>query len=111
SGAEPTTESKSYLLRGECTPFEKLSQHNEWEPTLADGTKAGSYDVVTLRSAYGLVTHTGKVDGKPVAFTALRSTYHHEADSVIGFQKFNDPSAVTSARSFQRAAQDIGYTF
>lgn len=111
SGAEPTTKSKSYLLRGECTPFEKLSQHNEWEPTLADGTKAGSYDVVTLRSAYGLVTHTGKVDGKPVAFTALRSTYHHEADSVIGFQKFNDPSAVTSARSFQRAAQDIGYTF
>ncbi|QPP10527.1 penicillin acylase family protein [Streptomyces bathyalis] len=111
SGAEPTTESQSYMLRGKCTPFEKLSKHNEWKPTLADGTKAGSYDVVSLRSAYGLVSHTGKVDGKPVAFTALRSTYHHDADSVIGFQKFNDPSAITSARSFQRAAQDIGYTF
>ncbi|WP_314177248.1 penicillin acylase family protein [Streptomyces winkii] len=111
SGAEPTTDSKSYMLRGKCTPFERLSRHNEWKPTLADGTKAGSYDVVSLRSAYGLVSHTGKVDGKPVAFTALRSTYHHDADSVIGFQKFNDPSAITSARSFQRAAQDIGYTF
>ncbi|SCK34823.1 penicillin acylase family protein [Streptomyces sp. WMMB 322] len=111
SGAEPTTESQSYMLRGKCTPFEKLSRHNEWKPTLADGTKAGSYDVVTLRSAYGLVSHTGTVDGKPVAFTALRSTYHHDADSVIGFQKFNDPSAITSARSFQKAAQDIGYTF
>lgn len=111
SGAEPTTESRSYLLRGKCTPFERLSKHNEWKPTLADGTKAGSYDVVSLRSAYGLVSHTGKVDGKPVAFTALRSTYHHDADSVIGFQKFNDPSAITSARDFQRAAQDIGYTF
>ncbi|WP_079123517.1 penicillin acylase family protein [Streptomyces abyssalis] len=111
SGAEPTTGSKSYMLRGKCTPFERLAKHNEWEPTLADGTKAGSYDVVSLRSAYGLVSHTGKVDGKPVAFTALRSTYHHDADSVIGFQKFNDPSAITSARSFQRAAQDIGYTF
>nr|WP_206322781.1 penicillin acylase family protein [Streptomyces sp. HNM0575] len=111
SGAEPTTASQSYMLHGECTPFDRLSRHNEWKPTLADGTKAGSYDVVTLRSAYGLVSHTGKVDGKPVAFTALRSTYLHEADSVIGFQKFNDPSAITSARSFQRAAQDIGYTF
>jgi hypothetical protein len=111
SGAKPTTASRSYLLRGECTPFDRLTRHNEWKPTLADGTKAGSYDVVTLRSAYGLVSHTGKVDGKPVAFTALRSTYHHDADSVIGFQKFNDPSAITSARSFQRAARDIGYTF
>ncbi|HEV7628420.1 MAG TPA: penicillin acylase family protein [Streptomyces sp.] len=111
SGAEPTTASTSYMLRGKCTPFEKLSKHNEWKPTLADSTEAGSYDVVSLRSAYGLVSHTGKVKGKPVAFTALRSTYHHDADSVIGFQKFNDPSAVNSARSFQEAAQDIGYTF
>ncbi|MGH3313704.1 MAG: penicillin acylase family protein [Streptomyces sp.] len=111
SGAEPTKESQSYLLRGKCTPFEKLTRHNEWKPTLADSTKAGSYDVVTLRSAYGLVSHTGEVAGKPVAFTALRSTYQHEADAVIGFQKFNDPSAVTSAESFQEAAQDIGYTF
>lgn len=111
SGAEPTTASQSYMLRGKCTPFEKLSKHNEWKPTLADSTEAGSYDVVSLRSAYGLVSHTGKVAGKPVAFTALRSTYHHDADSVIGFQKFNDPEAITSARSFQEAAQDIGYTF
>ncbi len=111
SGAEPTTESTSYMLRGKCTPFDKLTKHNEWKPTLADTTAAGSYDVVSLRSAYGLVSHTGKVDGKPVAFTALRSTYHHDADSVIGFQKFNDPSAITSASSFQEAAQDIGYTF
>ena len=111
SGGEPTTESQSYMLRGKCTPFDKLTKHNEWKPTLADSTEAGSYDVVSLRSAYGLVSHTGKVDGKPVAFTALRSTYHHDADSVIGFQKFNDPSAITSAKSFQEAAQDIGYTF
>jgi acyl-homoserine lactone acylase PvdQ len=111
SGGEPTTESTSYMLRGKCTPFEKLTKHNEWKPTLADSTEAGSYDVVTLRSAYGLVSHTGKRNGKPVAYTALRSTYHHDADSVIGFQKFNDPSAITSARSFQEAAQDIGYTF
>jgi hypothetical protein len=67
--------------------------------------------VVTLRSAYGLVGHTGTVAGKPVAFTELRSTYHHELDSVIGFQQFNDPAAITSAQTFQQAAQNIGYTF
>ncbi len=111
SGEEPTTDSRSYMFRGKCTPFEKLTKHNEWKPTLADSTEAGSYDLVSLRSAYGLVSHTGTVKGKPVAFTALRSTYQHDADSVIGFQKFNDPSAITSAASFQEAAQDIGYTF
>ncbi|WP_344260675.1 penicillin acylase family protein [Streptomyces sodiiphilus] len=111
SGAAPTTDSGHYLLRGECTPFEPLVKHNAWKPTTADSTKAGSYDLVTLRSAYGLVTHTGTVEGKPVAFTQLRSTYRHELDSVIGFQKFNDPGAVTSAQSFQEAARDIDYTF
>ncbi|NYV74131.1 penicillin acylase family protein [Streptomyces sp. UH6] len=111
SGATPTTASQSYLLDGTCTPFEKLTVHNSWSPTTADGTAAGSYDLTTLRSAYGLVTHTGTSGGTPVAYTALRSTYHHELDSVIGFQKFNDPSVITSASAFRIAAQDIGYTF
>ncbi|WP_327178049.1 penicillin acylase family protein [Streptomyces sp. NBC_01335] len=111
SGATPTTASRSYLLRGVCTPFEKLTAHNSWAPTTADSTAAGSYDLETLRSAYGLVTHVGKSGGKPVAYTALRSTYQHELDSVIGFQQFNDPSVITSATAFQTAAQDVGYTF
>ncbi|MGW0779614.1 penicillin acylase family protein [Streptomyces sp. NPDC002913] len=111
SGATPTTASKNYLLRGVCTPFETLTKKNSWSPTTADATKAGSYDLVTERTAYGLVTHTGKVGGKPVAFTALRSTYHHDLDSVIGFQQFNDPGKITSAQTFQKAAQNIGYTF
>ncbi|NBM20312.1 penicillin acylase family protein [Streptomyces sp. GC420] len=111
SGATPTTASEHYLLRGTCTPFEELRKHNSWSPTTADSTAEGSYDLVTQRTAYGLVTHTGKVAGKPVAFTELRSTYHHEADSIIGFQQFNDPDAITSAQAFQKAAEDIDYTF
>ncbi|RAJ45545.1 F5/8 type C domain-containing protein [Kitasatospora sp. SolWspMP-SS2h] len=110
-GGTPSTASTGYLLDGTCTPFERLTRHNAWQPSTADSTAAGSYDLVTLRSAYGLVTHTGTVGGRPVAYTALRSTYRHEADSVIGFQQFNDPAAITSAAAFQRAAQDIGYTF
>lgn len=111
SGATPTTASDHYLLRGVCTPFETLTRHNSWQPTTADSTAAGSYDLVTRRGAYGLVTHTGTVGGRPVAYSALRSTYHHELDSVIGFQQFNDPAEITSARSFQAAAQNVGYTF
>ncbi|WP_405020847.1 penicillin acylase family protein [Kitasatospora sp. NBC_00070] len=110
-GGSPTTASGSYLLRGVCTPFERLAKRNSWAPSTADSTAAGAYDLVTLRSAYGLVTHTGTVGGRPVAYTALRSTYQHEVDSVIGFQKLNDPSAVTSAQTFQQAASEIGYTF
>ncbi|MFC8450973.1 penicillin acylase family protein [Kitasatospora sp. NPDC057223] len=111
SGAAPTTASRSYLLHDVCTPFDTLSKHNAWSPTTADATEAGAYDLVTLRSAYGLVSHTGTVGGKPVAFTALRSTYRHDLDSVIGFQQFNDPAAITSAQTFQQAAQNVGYTF
>ncbi|WP_405014889.1 penicillin acylase family protein [Kitasatospora sp. NBC_01539] len=111
SGAAPTTASLSYLLDGTCTPFETLTRHNAWQPSTADATAAGAYDLVTLRSAYGLVTHTGTVAGRPVAYTALRATYRHDLDSVIGFQEFNDPAAITSAAAFQQAAQDVGYTF
>ncbi|WP_299531458.1 penicillin acylase family protein [uncultured Streptomyces sp.] len=111
SGAAPTTGSLHYLLRGVCTPFETLTKHNSWSATTADATATGAYDLVTRRSAYGLVSHTGTVAGKPVAFTALRSTYHHDIDSVIGFQQFNDPAEITSAQTFQQAARNVGYTF
>ncbi|WP_407703871.1 penicillin acylase family protein [Streptomyces smaragdinus] len=111
SGATPTVRSQYYLLRGVCTAFDKLTVHNSWSPTMADSTEDGSYDLTSLRSAYGMVTHTGVSGGVPVAYTALRSTYQHELDSVIGFQKFNNPSVITSASAFQTAARDIGYTF
>ncbi|MFI5979563.1 penicillin acylase family protein [Streptomyces sp. NPDC051555] len=110
-GAAPTTASASYLFRGTCTPMEKLEHSNAWTPSVADGTAAGSYRMQVWRTAYGIVTHRASVAGKPVAYTALRSTYRHEADSMIGFQMLNDPAYVTDARAFQQAAQHIGYAF
>ena len=47
------------------------------------------------RTKYGPVTHRATVGGKPVAYTTLRSSYLHEADSIIGFQMLNDPGYVT----------------
>ncbi|MFJ9840507.1 penicillin acylase family protein [Kitasatospora sp. NPDC101155] len=110
-GSPVTTAANSYLWHGQCLPFDRLERKDAWNPTTADSTPAGSYTLVMYRSDYGLVTARGTVGGMPVAFTSLRSTYRHEADSIIGFQELNDPGAVHDAPSFQQAAQDINYTF
>ncbi|WP_405700037.1 penicillin acylase family protein [Streptomyces sp. NBC_00069] len=110
-GGAPTTASASYLYRGTCTPMEKLEHTNAWKSSVADPTPNGSYRMQVWRTNYGIVTHRATVAGKPVAYTALRSTYRHEADSIIGFQMMNDPSYVKDARTFQEAAQHIGYAF
>ena len=99
NGGTPTKNSAYYRFRGECLPFDVVERKNAWTPTLADGTAAGSYTLRSYRTRYGPVTHRATVGGKPVAYTTVRSTFLHEADSIIGFQKFNDPSAITSARS------------
>ncbi|MFF3564196.1 penicillin acylase family protein [Streptomyces sp. NPDC002574] len=100
-----------YLYHGTCTPMEKLERTNSWTPTTADGTAAGSYRMQVYRTEYGTVEYRGTVGGKKVAFTSLRSSYMHEADSVVGFQMLNDPSAVTGPASFEEAVQHINYTF
>ncbi|MFF9569243.1 penicillin acylase family protein [Streptomyces sp. NPDC014685] len=110
-GTTPTKESTHYLHRGTCTAMETLSHTNSWKPTLADSTAAGSYRMQVRRTNYGIVTHRATIDGKPVAYTSLRTTYRHEADSIIGFQMFNDPDYIKDAASFQRAASNIDYAF
>ncbi|MCX5396101.1 penicillin acylase family protein [Streptomyces sp. NBC_00102] len=111
SGATPTKSSSSYLYRGTCTPMEKMERVNSWKPSTADSTAAGSYRMQVWRTNYGIVTHRATVGGKPVAYTSLRTTYRHEADSIIGFQMLNDPAYVTDAASFQQAASNIDYAF
>jgi acyl-homoserine lactone acylase PvdQ len=110
-GGTPTTNSMSYVFRGQCLPIEVLSHRNSWTPNLADSTPAGSYTLTAQRTKLGLVTHRGTVAGKPVAFTSLRSTYLREGDSALGFQALNNPDAVNSPQTFQAAASRIGFAF
>ncbi|MFD9423417.1 MULTISPECIES: penicillin acylase family protein [unclassified Streptomyces] len=110
-GGAPTKDSTHYLYRGTCTAMEKLERANSWKPTVADSTAAGSYLMRVWRTNYGIVTHRATVAGKPVAYTSLRTTYRHEADSIVGFQLLNDPGQVKDAASFQRAAGHIDYAF
>ncbi|MFE9444357.1 penicillin acylase family protein [Streptomyces sp. NPDC006602] len=100
-----------YLYRGTCTAMEKIEQKNAWTPTTADGTAAGSYTMRVWRTKYGPVEYRATVGGKKVAYTILRSSFMHEADSIIGFQMLNDPDYVNSPQTFQSAAQHINYTF
>lgn len=110
-GGAPTKQSTHYLHDGTCTPMEKLERKNAWKPTLADSTAAGSYRMQVFRTKYGVVTHRASVEGKPVAYVSLRSTYRHEADSIIGFQMLNDPTYVKDAATFEKAAENISYAF
>ncbi|MFD7923101.1 penicillin acylase family protein [Streptomyces sp. NPDC059740] len=110
-GSTPTKDSTSYLWHGSCVPMEKLERTNSWKPTLADSTAKGSYRMQVMRTKYGPVEYRATVDGKPVAYTTLRSSYQHEADSIIGFQMLNDPGAVHDPASFRGAVQHINYTF
>jgi hypothetical protein len=91
--------------------MEQVEQKNAWKPTVADGTAAGSYTMRVWRTAYGPVEYRATVGGKKVAYTTLRSSFLHEADSIIGFQMLNDPDYVTGPESFQRAVQHINFTF
>ncbi|MGW7281750.1 penicillin acylase family protein [Streptomyces sp. NPDC054844] len=100
-----------YLHRGTCTPMEKIERKNAWKPTVADGTKAGSYTMRAWRTEYGPVEYRATVGGKKVAYTTLRSSFMHEADSIIGFQMLNDPEYLNSPERFRSAVQNINYTF
>ncbi|MFH9961164.1 penicillin acylase family protein [Streptomyces mirabilis] len=100
-----------YLYHGACTAMDKVERTNSWKPTTADGTAAGSYRMQVYRNKYGPVEYRATVGGKKVAYTTLRSSYMHEADSIIGFQMLNDPDYVKSPGTFQSAVQHINYTF
>ncbi|MFK4186102.1 penicillin acylase family protein [Streptomyces sparsogenes] len=110
-GSAPAKDSTYYRYHGSCLPMEKIERRNAWKPTVADSTAEGSYRLQVHRTKYGLVTHRATVGGKPVAYTLLRASYRHEADSIVGFQMLNDPGYVKDAKSFQSAAQHINYTF
>ena len=110
-GSAPTIRADHYRFHGQCLPMETLERRNSWAPSVADPTPAGSYRLVTQRTKYGLVAWRGMVGGQPLAFTQLRSTYRHEADSAIGFQMFDDPAVMGSPDGFKNAASNVGYAF
>ncbi len=110
-GSRPTKASMHYLFRGQCLPIDVLDRTNSYQPNLGDATPAGTETLHAERTKLGLVTGRATIKGRPVAYTRLRSTYMHEADSAIGISRFNNPGIIRNARDFQFAAAKLGYTF
>jgi hypothetical protein len=111
AGGTASTASNSYLLHGRCVPMETLTRTESWTKNLADSTPSGTITLQTQRTAYGIVIARARIHGRAVAYTNLRSTYMHELDSAIGFERFNDPAQMRSPQAFFNAAYSIGYTF
>jgi acyl-homoserine lactone acylase PvdQ len=110
-GGAPTRNSTHYRFRGECRPMD-VRPH-----VLQVGTSAGGntgsprrIEMEIRRTVHGPVVATGTVGGKPVAFAERRSTYGHEVDAVIAFNRLNG-GQVTDGRSFQRAMDYVPFAF
>ena len=111
SGGAVSKRSDYYVLHGQCVAMQTLTDHESWTPNLADSTPAGSITLQTQRTAYGIVIARATINGRPVVYTNLRSTYMHELDSAAGFEQFNEPAEMRTPQDFMNAAYKIGYTF
>lgn len=100
-----------YSYKGKCLPMEKLERTESWSPNAIDSTAPGSQTLVSYRTVHGIVFARAKVHGKKVAYVHQRSTYFHEADSVIGFAQLNEPGFVTGPEQFKQAASHINFLF
>jgi acyl-homoserine lactone acylase PvdQ len=100
-----------YTYRGKCLPMEKLEKTESWTPSAIDSTPSGSQKLVAYRTVHGIVFARGKAHGRKVAFVHQRSTYFHEADSVIGFAQLNEPGVVTGVAGFKKAVSNINFLF
>jgi acyl-homoserine lactone acylase PvdQ len=110
-GGAVSMTSDYYLLNGHCVQMETLTRTEAWTPNLGDSTPPGNVTFQTKRTAYGIVIARGRVKGQPVVYTNLRSTYMHELDSAVGFERFNEPAEMRNPQDFMNAAYQIGYTF
>jgi acyl-homoserine lactone acylase PvdQ len=95
----------------DCVAFDVMEKVNSWTPKPADPTPAGTQTLRALRSELGIVSHRAMIGGVPHAYTRLRATYMHEADSATGFLAYNTPDEMESTGEFAAAASRIDYTF
>ncbi len=111
-GSAATANSTAYVDgSGRCTPMVNYQHTETGLPNIAAAGAPTRIAFLVLRTDHGIVRLRTTVKGRPVAVVMQRSTYGHEADSVLGFGRLNDPGYVHDAASFQRAVSAIQYTF
>ena len=110
-GSAPSIDSMHYLYKGQCLPIEVLNRDQVVVPRGGDTEGVGPYHLQAQRTVHGIISKRGTVNGQPVAYAKLRSTYFHEADSARAFADMNEPSKVKSASDFQHVMSKINFTF
>jgi acyl-homoserine lactone acylase PvdQ len=100
-----------YRYHGKCRPMEKLVKTEKWGPNAIDSTEAGEQTLTAYRTVHGIVFARGRVHGEKVAFVHDRSTYFHEADSLLGFSRLNEPGFVNGVSGFKKAISKINFLF
>jgi acyl-homoserine lactone acylase PvdQ len=110
-GSRASVRSTAYLVGKKCVPIQSDVHSETTTPSFTAPAAARTYEFQVLRTRHGIVQERTTVGGKPVALVLQRSTYGHEIDSVLGFGEFNDPGFVHNAKTFQKAASDVDYTF
>jgi acyl-homoserine lactone acylase PvdQ len=112
NGKKPTATEAYYRYKGKCLPMthEVFSESAESKPGGAGDPATINHNIYLTRDGVvqGWTTARG---GKPVAVVNERSTYNHDVDSVVGFLGFGEPKLTHSAKSWEKAAAKIGYTF
>jgi acyl-homoserine lactone acylase PvdQ len=131
AAANPLTnvspDSTHYMHNGQCVAmYERTDSENA---PIAAGSNAclskpptdpgfcppGTVTVKIERTVHGPVLgRTTALAGGvevPVAIASQRSTFLHEADSIMGFAAFNNPAQLRDAGDFLNAASQINYTF
>ncbi len=111
NGSKATVGSTGYLIGKKCVPMDVQVHTETTTPNITAPAAATTYKFQVMRTRHGIVQQRTTVDGTPVALVMQRSTYGHEVDSVLGFSQLNDPGYVHDAKSFQKAASHIDYTF
>ncbi len=110
-GSEATIRSNHYVSRGRCVPMDRRVHQEDTTPSATGPGQPHHYEFLVLRTRHGIVQTRTTVAGRPVAIVLQRSTYGHEVDSIAGFSRFNNPNRIHDAGDFQRAADQIDYTF
>jgi acyl-homoserine lactone acylase PvdQ len=114
-GGRPTRQSTHYLYKGRCIPFTQREHVLRIDPVPVDalGGAPPSPRTITprlLRSVHGPIQGTATVKGAPVAIARARSTYLHEVDSALAFERLNT-NQVRSASDFRRVMGQINFVF
>lgn len=114
-GGKPAEDSDHYVKNGKCTKM--YTRTDQWtaKPTAGGIPDPSQPDVMvsmtTQRTDNGIVQARGKVDGKPVAFVAQRSSFGKEVDSALTYPTIMDPDAIHGPKDFQRAFARFSFTF